>query len=161
MTDLAEVLAAGRAFLTQFLDERPRSEHQALVAGMRPGNEDYDRVFVGEAAARAREQYGPLWDAGLAIDRKPQQSRLLCHAAFSEDFANGHARLSAFPGGYKQIAAFLQPGVAWICWKFVAPGTEDGMAYDGLVRLDERWIWLPKPWRVLRVPSAAPHPWIE
>ena len=24
-----------------------------------------------------------------------------------------------------------------------------GMAYDGLVYLDARWLWFPKPWRAI------------
>ena len=43
----------------------------------------------------------------------------------------------------------LDPHRVWARWKFVRPGEPSGMAYDGLVWVDDHWAWFPKPYRVL------------
>ena len=40
------------------------------------------------------------------------------------------------------------PGLLWLAWSFVAPGENLGLAFDGLVRLDERFAWFPRPWQL-------------
>jgi hypothetical protein len=54
-----------------------------------------------------------------------------------------------FPGGYRRVAAQLQPGFAWVAWSFVAPGESAGLSFDGLVRIDDRFAWFPRPWKLL------------
>ncbi len=54
-----------------------------------------------------------------------------------------------FPGGYRTVAVLLNPHRTWVAWKVIAPGHSAGMAYDGLVWLDDHWVWFPKPYRVL------------
>jgi hypothetical protein len=54
-----------------------------------------------------------------------------------------------FPGGYRAIAAKLNPNRIWVRWKFCRPGETAGMAYDGLVWVDDHWAWFPKPYRAL------------
>ena len=47
----------------------------------------------------------------------------------------------------RAIAHLLQPQRVWVAWKLIAPGQDAGMAYDGLVWLDDHWAWFPKPFR--------------
>lgn len=54
-----------------------------------------------------------------------------------------------FPGGYRKIAAHLDPQRVWVAWKYRRPGESSGMAFDGLVRVDDHWAWFPKPYRVV------------
>jgi hypothetical protein len=53
-----------------------------------------------------------------------------------------------FPGGYRAIAGFLEPSRIWLCWQYHPPGGA-GISYDGLVWQGERWVWFPKPWRMV------------
>jgi len=55
----------------------------------------------------------------------------------------------AFAGGLPDVAEQLVPDRFWVAWEFVEPGASCGMAYHGLVWLDGRFAWFPKPWRVL------------
>jgi hypothetical protein len=55
-----------------------------------------------------------------------------------------------FPRGYRSIAHWLQPERIWLAWKYLAPGAQSGVAYNGLVWMDDHWAWFPKPFRVLR-----------
>ena len=40
------------------------------------------------------------------------------------------------------------PG-AWAVAGFVEPGESLGLAFDGLIFVNGRWVLMPKPWRVL------------
>jgi hypothetical protein len=51
------------------------------------------------------------------------------------------------PGGYQQQAAHFSKDVAIYGFKYVAPGETIGMAYDGLVLVDGKWVMIPKMWR--------------
>lgn len=51
------------------------------------------------------------------------------------------------PGGYAQQAAHFKKGVAIYGFKYVVPGETSGMAFDGLVKLGETWVMIPKAWR--------------
>ena len=55
-----------------------------------------------------------------------------------------------FPGGYRRAAKILRRGHTVYRWKFVKPGEKLGMAFDGLVYLNGRWLFFPKPWRILQ-----------
>lgn len=115
----------------------------------RPRPDDYARVFVPEAVARARAQYEILWLAAPRPEPKGGQRDVLVFAAPSSLLTDDNELSRRFPNGYRRIAHLLDPHQIWLAWKFVVPGSGTGMAYDGLVWLDGRFAWFPKPWRVL------------
>jgi hypothetical protein len=119
-------------------------------AQLRPHDEDYGLVFVGDAALRARAGYAGLWQAPPPWPVRPEQTEIHVTAALAEDFARDDPRASPFPGGYKTIAAQLAPDQVWLLWEHVAPGQRDGIVFDGLVPIGDRWAWFPKPWRVVQ-----------
>lgn len=51
------------------------------------------------------------------------------------------------PGGYTRTAAKFKSGISIYGFKFVEPGKEIGMAYDGLIKVDGTWVMIPKAWR--------------
>lgn len=53
-----------------------------------------------------------------------------------------------FPRGYRTIAGWMQPGRIWIGWTGDLPsgGT---VRFDGLVFAEGRWIFFPRPWRIV------------
>jgi hypothetical protein len=57
--------------------------------------------------------------------------------------------LNEFPGGYKDVLAHMKPGIPIVRFKFVEPGKRLGMAFDGLVHVNGRWVLMPRPWRAL------------
>jgi hypothetical protein len=136
-----------RALLKSFLS--PSVDAVAMSAALRPTSADYDAYFVGAAAARAREGYTPAWDAGqVRVRAKAGQTEVLIWAASTDDLRAGKTG-AHFPGGYKQVGASLAPGHTVYAFKFVRPNETVGMAYNGLVHLNGRWVIFPKPWRVL------------
>jgi hypothetical protein len=54
-----------------------------------------------------------------------------------------------FPGGYRALAPHLLSDRVWFVWRYVRGGAEAGMRYDGVVLLDDRWVWFPKPYLVV------------
>ncbi len=144
---IMEIIAEAHVVLARVADPKQG------FAILKPRDEDYDRVFVGAAAAAARAGYAGLWAGVPPWPARPDQTELHVAVAYTEDFAAGNERAAPFPGGYKTIAASLAPGVAWLLWEAVAPGERNGIVFDGLVPIDDRWAWFPKPWRVVPEPS--------
>lgn len=54
------------------------------------------------------------------------------------------------PGGYASNASHFKKGLAIYGFEYVAPGTTAGMAFDGLVKLDGKWVMIPKMWRAFK-----------
>ncbi len=167
--DAQAILEAGVLLLQQFLDpdeetltailaaagnpheEEPPTDdfRAALTRALRPREEDYARVFLGAAAERAREGYEALWaDPWTLIAPKAGQTQLRVLVAQAATLRSEPEVLDAFPGGYRDVLDLLVPDRYWICWEFLSPDEPYGMQYNGLVYLDERFVWFPKPWRV-------------
>jgi hypothetical protein len=120
---------------------------------IRPRDEDYARVFLPAQAEAARASYVGLWATPPPWPAQPDQTELHVTAAYAEDFAANDPRAAPFPGGYRDVASTFQPGTIWLLWEVVRPGEPNGITFDGLVAVDDRFAWFPKPWRV--GPSAA------
>jgi len=121
-----------------------------LAAALRPRAEDYALVFSAEVAGAARAAF----DAGFARAGNPKpadpgQTQLVCHLAPAGMLASDNELSQHFPGGYRHIAGYLNPQRVWVRWKFCRPNESAGMAYDGLVWVDDHWAWFPKAYRVL------------
>lgn len=127
----------------------PPTEALVLVDALRPADEDYGRAFLGSAADQARAGYRSLWSTPVIPGPKVGQTELRVAVARVEDLRERGEAAERLPGGYGQIADKLVPGRVWVAWKFTEPGEALGMAWDGLVWLDDHWAWFPKPWRVL------------
>ena len=121
----------------------------SIVAALRPRPEDYGKAFQGTAAVQARTAYEALWRQPPRVPRASAGVQLRCHLAPAGMLAEDNALSRHFPGGYRRIAALLQPQRVWAAWKLIEPGHDAGTSYDGLVWLDDHWAWFPKPYRVL------------
>lgn len=136
-----------KALLAEFV--KPGADHAALSKQLRPTKADYDAVFEPELAAKADAVYGPAWDGGaLVIAPKAGQTEVKVFSATSDELKSWSGGAAEFPGGYKDVAAQIKPGVKVYRFKFVEPGQDLGMAYDGLVNVNGNWRIFPKPWRV-------------
>lgn len=143
--DVEDMKRLARQLLTPFL----AGGGDPMV--LRPAPDDYARVFVPAAAEQARAGYEEIWRQAPVPHPRPKagQSELLVFAAPASLLTDDNELSRRFPGGYRGIAGLLDPHRIWFTWKFVAPGETSGMAYDGLVWLDGRFAWFPKPWRIL------------
>jgi hypothetical protein len=137
-----------KALLAEFV--KPGADHATLTKALRPTKADYDAVFTSELAAKADAVYGPAWDGGqMVVAPKGGQTQVLTYSASSDELKDWTGGAAQFPGGWKQVSAQLKPGVKFYGFKFVEPGKDLGMAYDGLAHVNGNWRIFPKPWRVM------------
>lgn len=135
----------------QLLTDLRTGDAKAMTAALKPTSADYKAVFTDDVAAKAEEGYGKLWsDPKVAIGADPANTELLLSKATSDDLKQWTPQAEAdFPGGYKRVGDKLKPGLTFYRWKYAKPGEKLGMAFDGLVHVNGRWAWFPKPWRVV------------
>ena len=152
------VFSAAAALLNQFLKSDSdldqaalRTRRELLTQSLRPRDADYAQVFVGSYGENARKGYEALWarSPGPVIDMQDAQSQVRIAVVQAAVLGTENKESFAFPGGYRDIAPFLIPDRYWVAWEFLAPGARAGLQYNGLVYLDARFVWFPKPWRVL------------
>lgn len=123
-----------------------------VVQQLKPHAEDYELVFVGETAPVAMEAYGELWADMRKLWRRPgpQQRDVLCYVAPAGMLTYENELSSKFPGGYQAVASQFEPTRVWVAWKYVEPGAKNGLAFNGLVWVNDHWAWFPKPYKILR-----------
>jgi hypothetical protein len=143
--------AGATNLLKEFL--KPEADHAALSKQLRPAAADYAAVFESDVAANMETVYGPAWDAGqLVVAPKAGQTELKVFSATSDEMKSWTGGAADFPGGWKQVASKLKPGLKIYRFKFVEPGKDLGMAYDGLIYVNGNWRIFPKPWRAMTKP---------
>jgi hypothetical protein len=140
-----------KALLSEFL--KPGADYVALSKTLQPTAAEYKAVFASEEMAKkAEEVYGGLWGSieRMPIRPKEGQTELKMWKATTDELKAGTGNSREFPGGYARAAAHLKPGLTVYRWKFVKPGERLGMAFDGLYHINNRWVLMPKPWRITR-----------
>jgi hypothetical protein len=135
--------------LATFFGKDRESLRQLSLKHLRPKAEDYEQVFRPDAVHLARQGYELMWSESPCPEPKLGQEQVLVYSVLAEELGRESERSQSFPGGYQRIAHNLLPHRLWLTWKYVKRGEHSGMAYDGLVWLDGRFAWFPKPWRVL------------
>lgn len=139
--------AGARALLQQFF--AAGANLVALTASLRPGPKDYRAVYKEPFASALEKTHGAMWKGRPAIRPNAGQSELLMFFTSTTDLIARKKALEVFPGGYKQVVSHMKPGVPIVRFKFVKPGERLGMAFDGLVYVNGRWLLMPKPYRAL------------
>lgn len=130
---------------------QPGADLKALTQSLRPKAEDYEKVFMPEIAKKMQTMYAEPWEKGLiVVVPKAGQTSVLLFAATSEELQKWTGRAKEhFPGGYEKLGPHFQKGFTHYRFKFVVPGEELGMAYDGLVYVDGHWRLFPKAYRAV------------
>jgi hypothetical protein len=129
----------------------------ATLESMRPRADDYSRVFRGDIVDRVRAAYDSLWQTPPSLDRLESGSMTLRVDAAPAGMLDRENELSRhFPGGYRALAPYLLSDRVWFVWRYLEPGADAGIRYDGVVLLDDRWVWFPKPYRVVGELLALP-----
>lgn len=125
-----------------------RGEVDIQILRPRPG--DLGRVFQGVDLDRVQQTWDGLWDADPPrIAAGAEQTELAIRVSTGGALASGHGLSEGFSEHYQTIGAHLVPERTWVAWSFRRPGEERGRRYEGLVWVGDRWVWLPKAWRVL------------
>lgn len=126
-----------------------------FVRGLRPTRDDCARLFDAElvdsvAAAVERVDYDvPLASPGDTYPDLQVTAATAGLLRWPNDLSHH------FPLGYRNSAGWMTPDRVWLAWIFKS-AQGGGVRYDGLAWLDDRWVWIPKAYRVLaRLGQAA------
>ena len=142
-----DVAADGRAFLLRFLDDS--EDRGAMTLALKPTPEDVRAVYAEPLASSLIDAYEGLFVPGAVIQPKPGQTELLSIFTTTGALKSGDAVLAEVPGGYKDVLDYIVGDVPIARFKFVEPGEDLGLAFDGLVFVNGRWVFMPKPWNGL------------
>ena len=140
--------AGATSLLKEFL--KPGADHAALSKQLRPTTADYAAVFEADSSAKIAAVYDPAWEGGqMVVAPKSGQTEVKVFSATSDEMKSWTGTAAEFPGGWKDAAPKLKPGLKIYRFKFVEPGKDLGMAFDGLIYVNGNWRIFPKPWRAL------------
>jgi hypothetical protein len=136
-----------------------RLDDPAFTATLTPTPADCHALFDAPFA----EALLPLLDEARRrpprLDPGARLTELEVHAANAGLLRFPNEASNAFPAGWRDIAPWLLPAPVWLCWRWSAPGEQRGVSADGLTRVGERWLWLPKlPRRMAPLLAEALHP---
>ncbi len=132
---LQEAKLADRAYFSRFLE---------------PTKEDCEAIFESSAAVhffrwerRVHRRIRPIVTPFSDV-----QTELAIWETHRAELLSYEGQASAFPGGYREIARFLKPGVQVYRVSFREPGRVYGASYDLFVHVNGHWVLLWEPWRV-------------
>ena len=141
------VAGDGRALLQRFFD--PAEDHGALTLSLKPSPEDVRAVYAEPLASALIDAYEGMFVPGAVIEPKPEQKQLLAIFTTTGRLKAGDPVLDEFPGGYQDVLRYIVADVPIGRFKFVQPGETLGLAFDGLIFVNDHWVFMPKPWRAL------------
>ena len=136
------------AILQRFM--KPGADRKALTQALRPGRADYAAIFKQPFADKAYRLHAPHWQSGAAeISMEPDQTELVIYPVPGDELREyGYA--SHVQGGYEDVAGLMKPGLTLYTWRYREPGRKVGIKYDGLYFVNGHWVWIPKPYRLLK-----------
>lgn len=150
-------LAVLEAQVRPLLEALGRGDSAALEA-VRPRKGDVALAFDHALAPKLEPVVLAAFESenGPRVTARPEQTHVDVALCPVGALAEGHPLSRAFPGAYKTLAQrMLAPGRVWVTWTYTEPDAERGMRYDGLVWLEDRWVWFPKPWRFVQAAGVA------
>lgn len=126
-----------------------RLDNRQFVQTLKPSRADIELLFdplLVDVAIRAIEQL--YADPQLCLHHIEPDTRIDVVATPAGLLRWPNMLSEKFPGGYRDIAGWLNPSCIWMCWK-LHDRSGGVVSYDGLVWLDDHWCWLPKIFRYL------------
>jgi len=133
--------------LNQFLGA-DLAQRIALTAALKPNEADIRAVYAAPLADRLVATYDSIFSPDVHIGPKAGQTEVRTWMTTTGRLKQG-VGLQDFPGGYQDVRGFFLGDHPIVRFKFVKPGETLGMAFDGLIFVNDRWVLMPKPWRAL------------
>ncbi len=118
---------------------------------LEPSKRDCEAIFESGIAASMyrweRKLYRRFNPVVTPISRT--QTELACWESTRNELMAYEGEARFFPGGYREMAPHIRPGVEIYRIKFLEPGRNIGAAYDMFVYINGHWVLLWQPWRLL------------
>ncbi len=147
MSDAESIKAQARRLLMQFYDRN--ADLAALTLSLKPTAQDIHAVYRAPLASKLVAQYEAIFNDKARIAPKPHHDDLLIYAGRTSELRAGGPLLHEFPGGYREVVEYITGDVPIVRFKFITSGETLGLAFDGLIHVNGRWVLMPKPWRAL------------
>ncbi|MBM3619783.1 MAG: hypothetical protein FJX20_03750 [Alphaproteobacteria bacterium] len=141
--------AGARAVAAQFL-ATSGVDQAAAMKRLRPTQADYLAVYKEPVAGALEAENDRHWEKGETLRVGAQRTEILMIVVPTDDLIDGKPVLSEFPGGYRRVLPYLKRGIPIARFRYVEPGKTTGLAVDGLVHVNGRWVLMPKPWTVVK-----------
>lgn len=148
-SDFPPTERGARAVAAQFL-ANSGVDQSAAMKKLRPTQADYLAVYKEPVAGALEAENDRLWEKGETLRVSAQRSEILMIVVPTDALIDGKPVLSEFPGGYRRVLPHLKRGIPIARFKYVEPGKTTGLAVDGLVHVNGRWVFMPKPWTVVK-----------
>jgi|GEM_PF-2832444 len=139
----------GIAQMIEFTRDASRRQLRDLAYYLKPTPEEYPLAFKEPFIKNLRKYHKRLWknvDVIIKPYTKAQTEALIWAASPSELEAYSTDDAQHFPGGYREIAQYMNEEVVFYRFRFVAPGRRIGSGYDAFVYLKGKWWFFPRPW---------------
>lgn len=140
---------SAREVLWQFY--QPDADRSALLMSLKPAAEDVRAVYAEPLASNMIATYNQMFQPGVKFGPKPGYQGLYTFETTTQKLKNREAVQNEFPGGYKKVLPYIKSNQVIVRFKFVKePGQTTGLASDGLIFVNGRWVFMPKPWLSLK-----------
>ena len=149
---------AAKAEVSKFLnlpsEEAAREKSKAYI----PTREDCAQVFAPDIAESVYNYFQEASASGEFVIGAPPRYSEVKLTAVSTDEINTWSGTAAkeMAGGWKRIRSSVLPGHTMYIVRFVKPGEDQGMRFDGLIKLKDKWVFFPKAWRHAQGVQAMP-----
>ena len=142
----------GKSMLMDFLADAKNSETDlpTFLLSLKPNTKDIRTIYAEPLASKLIPYYDELFNSISSLELKPEYTEIYYVFATTAKLRSGDAVLDEFPGGYKDVAQYLLGDYPLSRFKFVRTGETSGLAFDGLIFVNNHWVIMPKPWRALK-----------
>jgi len=140
---MLRLLAEGARGFLHRLNER------SYVAGLAPRRADFPKLFDEDIAGKVADLVMAEWARPPVVEVSESRPELTITAATAGLLRHPSELSDPFPRGYRDIAPWMVPGRVWLTWSWAKEPGAAGVRYDGLVWLDDRWAWMPKPFHAV------------
>lgn len=123
-----------------------RMHDPAFTRELQPDRKACADLFDAELAESIATAAAAVFESEPSMSAPAVQPEVTAAAAGLLRWPNPLSR--AFPQGYRNIAGWMAPQRVWLTWA-VRSAAGGITRYDGLAWLGERWVWLPKPFRIV------------
>jgi hypothetical protein len=145
-----------KTFFIQFTQSLEKAQN--LLLNAQPSFADCKQIFSSEYAGYVSDMYHSMYQGFLENDRSYElleKNRVKIDSSTISDIQNSKDQL---PGGMRQIFNqnnALKAGARFYSVHFLNDNDEWGIGFSVWCYINGRWVFFPKPWRVIRSIQAV------
>ena len=157
--DAGPHLGSAKAEMSKFLglpsEEAAREKSKSYI----PTREDCAQVFTPDTAESVFNYFQKAAaDGEFVIGAPPAYTEVKLTAVTTDEIGSWSGTAAKeMAGGWKRIRNSVLPGHTMYIVRFVKPGKDSGMRYDGLIKLNDKWVMFPKAWRHAQAARREDH----